>query len=129
MPRHHNRAILSAITDRNLDPTKNYVVGKSGLRLSSKDARKFEVSDLKHTVKDEILQLPSTEKVLLQEKNDLPSVESLDSVDEKLTDAFEKQDQFNVEISDVDSVSENTFSEKQTKFKKKVKPKTSADQS
>ena len=40
MPRHHNRAILSEITEKQLDPNKEYVAGKHGLTLSFNEKKK-----------------------------------------------------------------------------------------
>jgi hypothetical protein len=40
MPRHHNRAILSEITEKQLDPNKEYVAGKHGLTLSLNEKKK-----------------------------------------------------------------------------------------
>ena len=40
MSRHHNRAILSEIIEKQLDPNKEYVVGKHGLTLSFNEKKK-----------------------------------------------------------------------------------------
>jgi hypothetical protein len=40
MSRHHNRAILSEITEKQLDPNKKYVLGKHGLASQGKNSEK-----------------------------------------------------------------------------------------
>ena len=119
MPRHHNRAILSEITEHNLNPAKEYVAGKNGLMLSAKELKKISVKEepattfVHVTSKDETV-LPTAE-VVLDEKD----------VETKVEDQIELKKQV---VVDSTEVLHDYSSDKSVKFKKKVK-KLTTDQS
>lgn len=74
MPRHHNRAILSTITEQGLDPTKEYVVDKKGLKLSSNELKKLNsqqltnISNLNQEIKQATLACQIHEEVNIVEE-------------------------------------------------------------
>lgn len=123
MPRHHNRAILSQITEQNLDPTKEYVAGKNGLTLSSKELKKISVATTSEEPKKPQVQVQPQAEVVAQ-----PVVASTIETkeEEKVVTEAETIVEETVETLAVDEV--DTSSDKTAKSKKKNK-KAAVDQS
>lgn len=116
MSRHHNRAILSEIAEQNLDPTKEYVAGKNGLTLSSRELKKISVA----TTSEEPKKLQVQQGVVTQ-----PVAASIIETKEEEKVVVEVNTEEAVETLAVDEV--DTSSDKTAKSKKKNKK--SADQS
>jgi|GEM_PF-5301586 len=129
MSRHHNRALLSEITEKQLDPKREYVVGKHGLTLSSKELKKESNEDIslvfEKPVELTIKQKPTSEKQVEETK---PQTEVVDSIETKLEEQQQEFVAIQEEESDsqkVDHKNDASFSEKDSKNKKKiVKSKT-----
>jgi hypothetical protein len=126
MPRHHNRAILSEITEKGLDPKKEYVAGKNGLTLSASELKKIDKPTVTNSKSDK--QNPAPEaKVKVEAKVVSEEVELT-----QLTSSveFDVVDNSNDVPQDQGSQEEDLttqLAEKETKVKKK--PKSKLDQS
>jgi hypothetical protein len=125
MPRHHNRAILSEITEKQLDPNKEYVVGKHGLTLSFNEKKKERNEGSKESIVD-IPEVSINEQAQKEESVKLP----LSSKDEDqqeaqtLADVGSKQQASNEVEDPIESeLKLETSGEKDNKKKKVNKPK------
>jgi len=122
MSRHHNRALLSEITEKQLDPKREYVVGKHGLTLSPKELKKESDEDIslvfeKH-VELTIKQKPTSEKKQVEETK--PQIEVVASIEAKLEEQEFVAIQEEESDSQIDNKNDASFSEKDSKNKKKI---------
>lgn len=83
MSRHHNRAMLIAIEQQNLDPKKKYVVGKDGNLIDSE-------SSASSATEQQLVENSTDEKVVLQQVEESTSVEDQSAVEP----VVEKQNKF-----------------------------------
>jgi len=138
MPRHHNKAILAAITEQGLDPTKAYVTGKNGLTLSTSELKKrrspvaIPVSPLSQIEEKETAALkevvPPKEKE--EEKEVVPPKEKEEEPVKAVVDMPQEQSDLTSNET-VEVTEEEKTPVKDSKFKKKAKAKVdqTADQS
>jgi len=105
MSRQNIRAILGAITDQKLDPTKNYVAGKHGLQLKSRDIKELNAISLK-----------VEEDVIVQ--SSLIDTTTIIDID---TDTDTDTDIATATIEDTSIAKDSFIEKKQSKFKKKTK--------
>lgn len=109
MSRHHNRAILSEITKKQLDPNKKYIAGKHGLTLSLSEKNKVIKIDEQDLVQVKSEQSPNEQELnssfqelkedtssniieTFQESDVLPLSIVDDIVDDSKLDSVEKND-------------------------------------
>jgi len=107
MSRQNIRAILGAITDQKLDPTKNYVAGKHGLQLKSRDIKELNAISLK-----------VEEDVIVQ--SSLIDTTTIIDIDTD-TDTDTDTDIATATIEDTSIAKDSFIEKKQSKFKKKTK--------
>lgn len=130
MSRHHNRAILSEIIEKQLDPNKEYVVGKHGLTLSFNEKKKerkeggqefesavsipeavaIKIND-EQTLKESVKQSSSSKDEDQQEVQSPITIESIPPDSNEVEDSAESESKL------------ETSGEKDNKKKKVNKPK------
>lgn len=130
MSRHHNRAILSEIIEKQLDPNKEYVVGKHGLTLSFNEKKKerkeggqefesaasipeavaIKIND-EQTLKESVKQSSSSKDEDQQEVQSPITIESIPPDSNEVEDTVEPESKL------------ETSGEKDNKKKKVNKPK------
>ena len=130
MSRHHNRAILSEIIEKQLDPNKEYVVGKHGLTLSFNEKKKerkeggqefesavsipeavaIKIND-EQTLKESVKQSSSSKDEDQQEVQSPITIESIPPDSKEVEDSVESESKL------------ETSGEKDNKKKKVNKPK------
>lgn len=130
MSRHHNRAILSEIIEKQLDPNKEYVVGKHGLTLSFNEKKKerkeggqefesavsipeavaIKIND-EQTLKESVKQSSSSKDEDQQEVQSPITIESIPPDSNEVEDSVESESKL------------ETSGEKDNKKKKVNKPK------
>jgi len=120
MARHHNNAILAAITEQGLDPTKAYVAGKNGLVLSTNELKKIRslaTTSKPVQVLPQVKEVKEVEnqKVIPPEEEELAKV-VIETIEKQQT-VEESQDSAQVKAL------EETLPIEDTKFKKKTKKK------
>jgi len=108
MSRQNIRAILGAITDQKLDPTKNYVAGKHGLQLKSRDIKK-ELNAISLKVEEDVI----VQSSLI----DTTTIIDIDTDTDTDTDT----DIATATIEDTSIAKDSFIEKKQSKFKKKTK--------